>query len=225
MLLTSTMKIFDDWKLKHTGLFTFAQSAKHICLYQKFGYWPMYLTAVMEFKPGEKAVAKPALLSALSRDKREEVIQACSRLTSSIQKGLDLGDEVRAMLKQHGGDVVLIHGRKAGGSKGGNTLDGFAVCMHGAGSEGGTSKSYVKFAAARGGDGGGERFDRLLQACEGFAAGRGVPLEAGVNLARDDAYRRMRSRGYRISGQGVALQRPHMPGFNRSDAYVIDDWR
>jgi hypothetical protein len=46
-----------------------------------------------------------------------------------------------------------------------------------------------------------------------------------VNLARDDAYRRMRSRGYRTLVQGVALQRPHIAGFNRSDAYVIDDWR
>jgi hypothetical protein len=25
--------------------------------------------------------------------------------------------------------------------------------------------------------------------------------------------------------QGVAMQRPHADGFNRADAYVIDDWR
>jgi GNAT superfamily N-acetyltransferase len=225
LLLSSTVKIFDGWGLKHTGLFTFAQSAKHICLYQKFGYWPMYLTAIMEYKPGEKAAGQPALLSALSRDKREEAIHACSKLTSSIQKGLDLSDEIRAMMKQHGGEVVLIHGKKSGGNKRGNALDGFAICMHGAGSEGGASTCYVKFAAARGGDGAAERFDRLLEACDGFAAARGVRLEAGVNLARDDAYRRMRSRGYRTLVQGVALQRPHLPGFNRSDAYVIDDWR
>jgi GNAT superfamily N-acetyltransferase len=225
LLLGSTAKIFDDWGLKHTGLFTYAQSAKHICLYQKFGYWPMYLTAIMEYKPEEKAVTQPAFLSALSRDQREEAIHTCSRLTSGIQKGLDLSDEIRAMMKQHGGDVVLIHGKKAGGNKRGNALDGFAICMHGPGSEGGASTCYVKFAAARAGDGAGERFDQLLEACEGFAAARGVRLEAGVNLARDDAYRRMRSRGYRTLAQGVALQRPHMPGFNRSDAYVIDDWR
>jgi hypothetical protein len=24
---------------------------------------------------------------------------------------------------------------------------------------------------------------------------------------------------------GVAMQRPHADGFNRADAYVIDDWR
>jgi len=25
--------------------------------------------------------------------------------------------------------------------------------------------------------------------------------------------------------QGVAMQRPHVEGFNRADAFVIDDWR
>jgi hypothetical protein len=46
-----------------------------------------------------------------------------------------------------------------------------------------------------------------------------------VNLARDDAYRRMRARGFRSMGQGVAMQRPHEEGFNRPGVYVVDDWR
>lgn len=54
---------------------------------------------------------------------------------------------------------------------------------------------------------------------------RGSTIEAGMNLAREDAYRRMRSRGYRVALQGVAMQRPHGEGFNRPDVYVIDDWR
>jgi hypothetical protein len=52
-----------------------------------------------------------------------------------------------------------------------------------------------------------------------------VIIEAGMNLAREDAYRRMRSHGYRVAMQGVAMQRPHADGFNRAGAYVIDDWR
>ncbi len=44
-LLETTMTIFERWGLRHTGLFTFPQSAKHVGLYQKFGYWPRYLTA------------------------------------------------------------------------------------------------------------------------------------------------------------------------------------
>ena len=55
-LLEATMTIFDRWGVRHTGLFTFAQSAKHVGLYQKFGYWPRYLTAIMTRTPE----AKPA---------------------------------------------------------------------------------------------------------------------------------------------------------------------
>jgi len=99
------------------------------------------------------------------------------------------------------------------------------VCLNGPGSEGGEKLCYVKFGAARGGAGAGERFDKLLKACDGFAASRGLKIEAGVNLAREDAFRRMRAHGYAVAMQGVAMQRPHVDGFNRADAYVIDDWR
>jgi GNAT superfamily N-acetyltransferase len=50
-LLEATMTIFDGWGLRHTGLFTFPQSAKHVGLYQKFGYWRRYLTAIMTRSP------------------------------------------------------------------------------------------------------------------------------------------------------------------------------
>ena len=122
-----------------------------------------------------------------------------------------------AALAQRTGDVVLTHSR--------SVLDGFAVCLIGPGSEGGEKTCYVKFGAARGGAGAGTRFDTLLDACETFAFSRGATVEAGMNLAREDAYRRMRSHGYRVAAQGVAMQRPHAEGFNRPGAYVIDDWR
>ncbi len=77
----------------------------------------------------------------------------------------------------------------------------FAVCLNGPGSEGGAKTCYVKFGAARGGADAGERFDRLLDACEAFATARGLEIEAGVNLCREDAFRRMRARGYRVSMQ------------------------
>ena len=223
-LLESTMTVFDRWGVRHTGLFTFPHSAKHVGLYQKFGYWPRYLTAVMTLTPDANSMPQAkssnvpvVLLSALKKSERDLVIQACSKLTHKIDKGLDLTGEIRAVLAQRTGDVVLTYTRRA--------LDAFAVCMNGPGSEGGEKTCYVKFGAARGGTGAGQRFDKLLEACEGFASSRGASVEAGVNLARDDAYRRMRSRGYRVAIQGVAMQRPHMDGFNRADAYVIDDWR
>ena len=216
-LLQSTMTIFDKWGVRHTGLFTFAHSPKHVGLYQKFGYWPRYLTAIMTRTPDAKGAEPPRLLSTLNKSRREPAIEACRKLTHKIDKGLDLTAEIRSALTQRTGDVVLTGAR--------GVLDGFAVCMNGPGSEGGEKLCYIKFGAARSGAGAGQRFDRLLDACDAFASSRGTALEAGVNLAREDAYRRMRSHGYRVNVQGVAMQRPHAEGFNRADAYVMDDWR
>jgi len=46
-LLDATMDPFTAWGTRHAGLFTFAQSARHVGLYQKYGFWPRFLTAVM----------------------------------------------------------------------------------------------------------------------------------------------------------------------------------
>jgi hypothetical protein len=46
-LLDKTMEVFKELKTKHIGLFTFSQSAKHIHLYQKYNFWPRFLTSVM----------------------------------------------------------------------------------------------------------------------------------------------------------------------------------
>lgn len=216
-LLEATMTVFDKWSVRHTGLFTFAASAKHVGLYQKFGYWPRYLTAIMTRTP-EAGAPEPALLSVLSRAERERAIQGCAKITHQIDRGLDLTAEIRAVLAQRSGDIVLTQGR-------GGAPTAFAVCLNGPGTEGGAKTCYVKFGAARSGAGAGERFEKLLDACEAFAAGRALTLEAGVNLAREDAYRRMRARGFRVTTQGVAMQRPHAEGFNRPDVWVIDDWR
>lgn len=46
-LLERTMELFDSWGTKHMALLTFANSGKHIALYQKFGFWPRFLTPIM----------------------------------------------------------------------------------------------------------------------------------------------------------------------------------
>src|SRR6185437_2633969 len=217
-LLDSTMTIFDRWGLRRTGLFTFAQSPKHVGLYQKYGYWPGYLTALMTRAPEPNSTRQPpTLLSGLKKTEREQAIEACARLTKKIDKGLDLTAEIRSVLKQHIGDIVLTYTRGA--------LDGFAICLTGPGSECGEKLCYIKLGAARPGPDADKRFDKLLQACEAFAASRGAAIEAGMNLAREAAFRQMKIRGYRVMTQGVSMQRPHAAGFNRPDAWVIDDWR
>jgi GNAT superfamily N-acetyltransferase len=217
-LLDATVKQFDKWGVKRSGLFTFPQSTKHVGLYQKFGYYPQYLTALMTvIPPADDFAPEPMVLSNLSKPEQKKALRECAKLTRQIEKGLDLTEELATLLTRAHGDVVLAYsGRK---------LDGFAVCQQGAGSEGGAKLCYVKFAAARGGRGAGERFESLLRACETFALNHGVPIEAGVNLARRDAVERMRKRGYKSVTHGVAMMRPHGEGFNRADAYVIDDLR
>jgi hypothetical protein len=50
-------------------------------------------------------------------------------------------------------------------------------------------------------------------------------LLAGVNLARNEAYRQMVSRGFRATRHGVAMHRPNEAGYSRTGVYVLDDWR
>jgi GNAT superfamily N-acetyltransferase len=218
-LLAATMKIFDRWGVRHSALFTFPHSPRHVGLYQKFGYWPGSLTALMKRTPAQPTWALtegakvPVLLSSLTNKEQERAIGSCAKLTNALKSGLDLGDEMRAVMAQRIGDVVLIEGRRA--------LDAFAVCMNGTGSEGGEKTCYIKFAAARSG----ERFERLLDAIDALALARGSEVEAGVSMACKDAFQRMCSRGYRSVTMGVAMQQPHGDGFNRATAHVLNDWR
>ncbi len=216
-LLHATMKVIDAWGLKRTGLFTFPHSTKHMILYQKFGYWPQYLTALMVHDPLANFEAAPTLLSARKGKERDKAVAACSAVAKQISKDLDPADEIRAVLKQRVGEVLLVEKR--------GTLEGFAICMHGPGTEGGREICYVKLAAARGGAGAEDRFHRLLASCEAFAVSRSAKLEAGVHLTRVGAFQAMRARGYQVKVQGVAMQRPHVEGHNRADCWLIDDWR
>jgi GNAT superfamily N-acetyltransferase len=226
-LLQATIELFDKRKLARTALFTFPHSAKHVGLYNKFGYWPQYLTALMHHTPSAAQDLKPEPgtrvipLSTRWHGAREEAITACRKLTGHIDKGLDLTEEIRSLLKQRIGEVILTYTR--------NTLDGFAIACHGPRSEGGTDLCYLKFAAVRGSArtaaGTGDRFDRLLNACDDYARTHNVKIEAGVSFACEDAYQRMRAHGYRAFAQGVAMQRPNSPGFLRPDAYTLSDLR
>ena len=140
-------------------------------------------------------------------------------LTDSVFRGLDLEREIVALETQRIGDTLVLPGD--------DELDGVAVCHCGAGSEAGSNTCYVKVAAVRPGAGAADRFERLLDACEGFAADSAVEgLVAGVNTGRLDAYRRLLSRGFRIEQIGVAMHlRPGEPALDTPEHYVIDDLR
>lgn len=213
-LLDRTMEIFSEWGVRETGLFTFAHSAKHVGLYYKFGYWPWFLTAIMS-KPVSAHDTPVQKFSSMKN--QDEVLSACRQLTGTIYKGLDVTLEIRAAADQSLGETLLW---------GGNALDALAVCHCGEGSEAGRDTCYVKFAAVRPTPNAGRAFERLLDGCEALAKERGLArVEAGTNLSRREAYRRMLERGFRTAIQGVAMHRPDSPGYNRPDVIAIDDWR
>ncbi len=83
-----------------------------------------------------------------------------------------------------------------------------------------------KFGAVRSGPGADGRFAALLDSCAALADAVGMKkVLAGVNLARDEAYGRMKALGFRTEIQGVAMHRGNEPGYCRPGLYVLDDWR
>ena len=217
-LMEPIIKLFEQWPLRQAALFTFPQSSKHIGLYQKFGFWPQYLTPLME-KPLTPSAGDAAseTLSSLSGRDRDTAVNGCRELTNAIFEGLDVTHEIRTTETQRLGDTVLLQED--------DRLSGFAVCHLGAG-EAGSGTCFVKFGAVHPRTGGSDRFERLLAACEATAARHGLArVVAGVNTARHDAYRRLLARGYRAWLEGVIMQRPNEPGYCRPDVYVIDDLR
>ena len=218
-LMQPTMELFEQWGTRHAGLFTFAESARHVGLYQKFGFWPRYLTAIMSRPVTPPQAPTPASrLSELAADARPGVAAAVRELTDAVYPGLDVTREIDAAATQNLGDTVLL-GDTAG-------LHGVAVCQAGPGTEAGGGNCYIKFAAVRPGPDAGRHFSLLLDACHQLAADRGASaLTAGVNAGRDQAWRALRQLGFRVAMQGVTMHRPNEAGYSQSSTHLIDDWR
>jgi hypothetical protein len=217
-LLARTMDEFDAWDLRHAGLFTFAHSPKHLALYQKYGFYARFLTAIMSAKAVRQTAAGWTRFGTLSDAQREDALRSCREVAGSVYPGLDLTGEIVATQAQGLGDTVLLEG--AGG------IAAFAVCHFGPRSEAGADTCFIKFGAVRAAAAAGEDFARLLDASEAFAVAAGMPiLLAGTNMARHEAYRQMVARGFRTQVQGVTMHRQNDPGYSRPGAYVIDDWR
>jgi hypothetical protein len=219
-LMEPTMKRFAEWGTKHAGLFTFAHSPGHIHLYEKFGFWARFLTAVMSKPVVEASPAShwSSRLSALPEGDRAEILKACRELTDAVYEGLNLEGEIQAVAAQGLGDTVMIWDDAH--------LAGFAVCHWGAGTEAGSGAYYIKFGAVSPGPRAEENFDRLLDTCEATAASEGLRLIiAGMNMGRHEAYRAMRSRGFRTDLQAVTMHCSNDPGYSQAGVFVIDDWR
>jgi len=214
-LMTAAMAFVAERRFSLAALYTLPNSAKHLHLYESYGFNAQRLTPVMSKMPTAAATA-PRLWSALPPNDRRNAAAGCRAVSDEIFSGLDLSREIAAMAAQNLGETVLLE-RHDG-------VAGFALCHLGTRSEAGSSALFVKFACVR--PGAAEDFSALLDACETLAAQRGAQrIIAGVNMAREAAYRIMLARGYRAEIIGVAMLRPAQPGWNRPEIWALDDWR
>jgi GNAT superfamily N-acetyltransferase len=221
-LVKAVSEAFDQWGVSHAGLFTFPHSTKHIWLYQKFGFYPRYLTPVMAAPAGGLSAEDDrrwSRYSALSPAQQNQAEAAVKELCAELYPDLDLSAEIRTCALRKLGDALLLW-------QGDSRLDGFAVCHWGPASEAGEGCCYVKFGAVPPGDGADARFAALLDACGALARSIGMQnVLAGVNLAREEAYRQMLARGFRSRMNTVTMHRPNEACYSRPCLYVLDDWR
>jgi GNAT superfamily N-acetyltransferase len=218
-LIEPVMQSFEQWQVRHGGLFTFAQSPKHLGLYQKFGFWPRFLTAIMSKPVAPRAFPPQAhLYTQLNGKERQSALESCREIANSIYPGLDLTAEIEVVAAQKFGDTVLIAGP--------NALDGFAVCHCGPGTEAGSGTCYMKFGAIRPGPQARSNFGLLLEAVEAMASARQLHrISAGVNTSRVEAYRDLLARGFRTDMQGVTMHCAKDAGYHHAGVFAIDDWR
>ncbi|MFZ0263798.1 MAG: GNAT family N-acetyltransferase [Nitrososphaeraceae archaeon] len=234
-LMEPTMQLFSRWNTKLAGLFTFANSPKHVALYQKFGFWPRFLTAIMSKELTQPRKDEPSKLkwsryseevSERTRKDEKHLLKECSKLTNSVYEGLSLESEIRSVKKQNLGDTILLWRQNGSNNDEDSPLTGVAVCHCGANSEAGSNTCYIKFGAVKSGPDRGKDFENLLRGCETFAAEHGLThITAGVNTARHQAYTKMLSNSFHTDMLGIAMQRGNDEGYNRHNVHIIDDWR
>jgi len=222
-LMAETEPVFDNWKVTHRALFTFPNSAKHVGLYQRFGYWPQRLTPILgrTLDPGKS----PLRLDRNSRPfsvqppkVRAEFLREIHELGNALYPGLDLSGEVESVHDQRLGETLLLVDD--------SRLEGFAVCHIGPRSETRTGKTYVKFAAIFPGADRDRRRKALIKSIETLAALHRAPsIEFGCNTAHRDTYRAVSASGYRSEFIGVSMTSPDEPAYERDELDVLNDLR
>ncbi|HLJ84463.1 MAG TPA: GNAT family N-acetyltransferase [Candidatus Eremiobacteraceae bacterium] len=217
-LMEETVARFDAWGTRHAALFTFADSTQHQALYQKFDFWPRFLTAIMHKVPSEPPAQTFSRFSRLDRNQRVSAVDEARDLCDDVLAGLDLGREIDGIAAQSLGDTILI--------RSGDRLEGIALCHFGGASEADERSFYVKFAAARPGQNAQSNFIALIGACESLAVENGLTdIEIGVSTETVEAYRTLIGLGFKPAHFGVFMLRGVGSAIYRPDRYVIADLR
>lgn len=213
-LLVPVLERFSASGTRAQVLFTLPGSPKHVALYQRYGFWPRRLTAILARPAAPAPDVGYGRFSTLGAAERTAALRDARRLTGGLFAGLDVSLEMSAVVEQGLGETLLLTAPRGG-------VRGFAVVHAGAGSEAGSGVANVKFGAAADA----AAFGALLDAASDYAAERGVArVVASVNTAREGAYAAALGRGFTIAMLGVAMVRGgavyDVPG-----AWVIEDHR
>ncbi|NEO69703.1 GNAT family N-acetyltransferase [Moorena sp. SIO3H5] len=218
-LIEPAMECLKQWQIEQSGFFTRSNSPKHLYLYQKYGFYPRFLTAIMSKVPIKKAKNLQGFrYSKISENQRLECLKASRELVGDFHDGLDIEIEIRVVEKQNLGETIFFFDEKG--------LMGFAICHYGKDTEAGSETCYIKFGASRLGEKAEQNFKQLLEGCETLSLLEGASrLVGGINMARQEAYQQMLAFGFKINRLGVAMHYLNKPAFNRPGIYVIDDWR
>ena len=88
-LIQATLDLLAVWGVEAVGLFTFPQSPLHLHLYQKFDFWPRFLTVILT-RPAESPQPQVAGAFDLS-ESDSDCKQVFREFADAIYPGLDLG--------------------------------------------------------------------------------------------------------------------------------------
>ena len=231
-LIIPVLQRLSKLEIQYAGLFTFAQSPKHIYLYQKYDFWPRFLTSIMNKLITDENNEKRLELSQIHKsqhvvryseiqnDVKSLILDDCKYLTNGIFPGLDLQKEILAVDSQKLGDTILLY------DPSGNKLTGIAICHYGKGTEAGSNVCYIKFAAISTNNNSHSNFVRMLNSVESMALEKGIfKITAGSNMERHSAYKAMINYGFKSEFQGVSMHKGNKQGYNTPSTFIIDDWR
>ena len=219
LLIPPVLERLNELGARHLAFFTIAESTKHIALYQRFGFWPRFLTAIMT-RPvdSNEIVGESVRYSAIADADQAHWLDACRALTTEVRDGLDLTAEIRtAHTHGHGDSVFLTDSSR---------VEAVALCEYGPKSPAGAGSCLIRFAAVHPGSDAELPFNRLLTACERLATDQGLKqVVACVNASRPKAYRHLLAMGFRAQRNGVTMHRPNEDAYNQTSAFLLDDLR
>ena len=112
-----TIQLFSRWNTKLAGLFTFANSPKHVGSISKVWFlaslsYSYYVKRIDTAKKDEPSKLKWSRYSEEVSERyhkdEKHLLKECSKLTNSVYEGLSLESEIRSVKKQNLGDTILL---------------------------------------------------------------------------------------------------------------------